>query len=113
MTVRWSAYAKAHYRDIILGIAFARCAEDAEKWEAKIDAAVAPLWDYPQSGQSARENQFLYTPDNFDRLRTVTCRPYVILYEHIGKECRILDILHSRQLFDGRFTAWDESDNDI
>ena len=106
MNIEWSDYARSHYRKIIFDIAFALSAEDAIRWEGKLDDAVAPLADFPDCGQKARESEFLYLPEHFERLRTITCNPYVILYEHVDDECHILDIHHGRQLFDGRFTYW-------
>lgn len=106
MTVKWSPHAKQLLREIVIGIADTLYPEDAIQWEQRLRKATAGLADFPFSCPNVPIECFRDVPPNIKRLRQLICRPYRIVYEVVGEECRILSIRHGRMFMSADNTHW-------
>lgn len=106
MTVKWSPHARRLLREIVIGIADALYPEDAIQWEQRLREAATGLANFPLSCPNVPLACFLEIPPNPERLRQLICKPYRIVYEVVGEECRILSIRHGRMLMTADDLHW-------
>lgn len=106
MTILFAPHAKSLFQDILLSLEDELSTADAIRWHDKIIEAVTQLADFPLSCPNIPLACFLEIPPNPERLRQLICKPYRIVYEVVGEECRILSIRHGRMLVTTVDTRW-------
>lgn len=106
MTTSISPHALSHLQDILFDIEEAQSEETAAHWHDKIFSDIRRLADFPLSCPVVPRECFHEVPPNPERLRQLICRPYRIVYEIVGSECRILSIRHGRMLVALGDTYW-------
>lgn len=106
MTVKWSPHAEQLLEDIVIGIATELYPEDGIRWEMKLRNATDGLGAFPQSCPTIPAECFHTVPPDPERLHQLIVKPYRIVYEVVGEECRILSIRHVRMMVTVDDTAW-------
>ena len=106
MITKFSPHAQSLFRDILLTIQDELSREDAVRWNDKIIHAVSQLELFPLSCPVIPCECFHEVPPNPERLRQLICKPYRIVYEIVGSECRVLSIRHGRMLVAFSDTYW-------
>jgi toxin ParE1/3/4 len=76
---------------IVAHLAGAAGAATADKWDRKLWKAIDGLVDFPGSGAPR--------PALGEHARTVTVRPYVVIYEHVRRSevVHVLRVVHGRR----------------
>lgn len=106
MTILFSPHAESLFQDIIISLEEELSTTDAIRWHDKIIGDISQLADFPFSCPNVPIRCFRDIPPNIKRLRQLICRPYRIVYEVVGEECRILSIRHGRMLMTADDTHW-------
>ncbi|MBQ6008305.1 MAG: type II toxin-antitoxin system RelE/ParE family toxin [Kiritimatiellae bacterium] len=107
MTVDWSNHAGGQLTEQIRAIVTALSYEDGIRWHAKITEEVNLLESMPSMGSRIPLACFLAPPRDLDRLRQLIIRPYRIVYEVVGEQCRILAFVRCAALLTHDDTVWD------
>ena len=106
MIVVWSPHAESLLEDIVLDIAREVSPDDGIHWEYRLRKDASGLADFPLSCPVVPRECFHEVPPNPKRLRQLICKPYRIVYEIVGSECRVLSIRHGRMLVALSDTYW-------
>ena len=107
MTVDWSNHAGEQLTDHIRTIVKALSYEDGIRWHAKITEEVNLLGTMSSIGSRIPLTCFLAPPRDLDRLRQLIIRPYRVVYEVVGDQCRILAFVRCAALLTHDDTVWD------
>ncbi len=108
MTVDWSNHAGEQLTEQIRTIVKALSYEDGIRWHAKIADEVGLLESAPSMGSRIPFTCFQSQPRNLDRLRQLIIRPYRVVYEIVGEQCRILAFVRCAALLTNDDTEWDK-----
>lgn len=108
MTVDWSNHAGEQLTEQIRTIVKALSYEDGIRWHAKITNEVGLLGSMSSMGSRIPFTCFLDRPRNLDRLRQLIIRPYRVVYEVVGDQCRILAFIRCAALLSNDDTEWDK-----
>lgn len=108
MTVDWSNHAGEQLTEQIRTIVKALSYEDGIRWHAKIADEVGLLESTPSMGSRIPFACFQSQPRNLDRLRQLIIRPYRVVYEVVGEQCRILAFVRCAALLTNDDTEWDK-----
>ena len=106
MTVDWSNHAGEQLTEQIRIIVKALSYEDGMRWHAKIADEVGMLESMPSMGSPILFSCFQSQPRNLDRLRQLIIRPYRVVYEVVGEQCRILAFVRCAALLSNDDTEW-------
>ena len=106
MTVDWSNHAGEQLTEQIRIIVKALSYEDGMRWHAKIADEVGMLESMPSMGPPIPFSCFQSQPRNLDRLRQLIIRPYRVVYEVVGEQCRILAFVRCAALLSNDDTEW-------
>lgn len=104
--IQWSPHAKEQFMNILAEIGQALSPEDAFRWRQTILSHISTLADFPKIGMRIPKACFLTVPDNASALRQTFCKPYRIVYEHVGNKINILSLHHCRMLVHESDTFW-------
>ena len=108
MTIDWSNHAGEQLTEQIRIIVRALSYEDGIRWHAKIDEEVGLLGSTPSMGSPIPFSCFQSRPRDLDRLRQLIIRPYRVVYEVVGEQCRILAFVRCAALLSNDDTEWDK-----
>ena len=108
MTVDWSNHAGEQLTEQIQTIVKALSYEDGMRWHAKIADEVGLLESTPSMGSRIPFSCFLDQPRDQERLRQLIIRPYRVVYEVVGEQCRILAFVRCAALLSNDDTEWDK-----
>lgn len=106
MTVSISPHAFSLLQDILFDIEDGQSEETAILWHDKIISTIQQLAEFPHAGPVVPRECFREVPVNPERLRQLFCKPYRIVYEVLGNECRVFSIRHGRMLVVSNDTYW-------
>lgn len=107
MTVDWSNHAGEQLTEQIRIIVKALSYGDGIRWHAKIADEVGLLESMPSMGSPIPFSCFQSRPRDLDRLRQLIIRPYRVVYEVVGEQCRILAFVRCAALLSNDDTEWD------
>ena len=107
MTIDWSNHAGEQLTEQIRIIVKALSYEDGMRWHAKVADEVGRLESMPSMGSPIPFSCFQCQPCNLDRLRQLIIRPYRVVYEVVGEQCRILAFVRCAALLSNDDTEWD------
>ena len=108
MTVDWSNHAGEQLTEQIRTIVKALSYEDGMRWHAKIAVEVGMLESMPSMRSPIPFSCFQSQPRNLARPRQLTIRPYRVVYEFVGEQCRILAFVRCAALLTNDDTEWDK-----
>lgn len=106
MNVHWSNHASMQLETQLDIVAFALCREDAARWRFKINEQTSILESMPAIGSRIPLMCFLDPPHDLDRLRQLIIRPYRVVYEVVGEQCRILAFVRCASLLTQGDVEW-------
>ncbi len=106
MTVDWSNHAGEQLTEQIRIIVRALSYEDGMRWQARIADEVGLLELTPSMGSQIPFTCFQSQPRAPDRLRQLIIRPYRVVYEVAGEQCRILAFVRCAALLSNDDTEW-------